>query len=622
MSSNPHEKGKGKPKYCSISPIDIFGSNVQFNIGGEETFKTYLGFIWTIILVVLMIAATVYYIIQWADTSNVTTTTSLLLSDQFPKFDLNSEGFYMTMVVKKDDKFVKLEEIARYVNISTYMFSTKSSSSIPGDPSSRVTSSETGVEIPMVSCPAAGITPDTLIQGKRISGKTAKALSEFGYCFPSRTSEYKPEFYVQGEDDSDEFAWIEIRVSACKGDIYSQCEIDGSTLLAPDSFGQTSKALDNLEIQLFIIETAVKPEDYLQPLVFLLNGNTAHAISGGVEKSITLALKQVVINTDRGLVFESVTSKETFTLDAVRLDVTNRNPANLYDQKTAPLPSASRVLQGPPQQMAQPKAVGAFSNSRPYITYKIVSSNVKQVYNRSYMKVTDVLSLVGGIANTFTFVVLVLYAWYNSLRMDQELLNKTILHIVEDEDGPALEDWERKRKISLWDMVRYTYFPCCFKKNAKYPMLKRCDDIKDDKLDVIKIIRAVKDIESIKQGMLPSYQKRLLPYVGLRFEDDIEDDPEERLIQETSELTTKQACELLMTHRSEGNAFVDKMNAYIMKSIPNEIKKQAVDHGTSFGRERKDEMEQEPLNRNEVKQELKPTKEAKITKERKDKPAT
>lgn len=620
MSSNAGQNQKGsKARYCSMSPVDLFGSAVQFNIGGQETFKTFLGFFWTIILVVLMIAALVYYIIQWADSTNVNTTTSLLLSDEFPKFDLNAEGFYMSLVVKKDDKFVKLEEISRYINITTFWWSSKSTSSNLNDPSARVQSAEEGTQVFMSSCPAAGITTETLVQGKKISGKTAKALSEFGYCFPSRTTAVKPDFYVMGEEDSDEHAWIEIRVSACKGDLYSQCEIDSDTILVPQAGGTTSKALDNFEIQIFMIETAIKPEDYLQPLVFLMNGNTVNTISPGLEKNVTLALKKVIINTDRGLVTESITTKETFTLDTVRLDVASRNPLNKYDQKTVPKGTGTRVLQGPPNQSG-PMTVDRFSNSKPYITYKIVSSNVKQIYNRSYMKVTDVMGLVGGIANTFTFVVIVLYAWYNSLRMDQTLLNKTILHITDDEDGPQLEEWERKRKISLLDMIRYTYFPCCFKKNAKYPLLKMCDDIKDDKLDVIKIIRAVKDIESIKQGMLPSYQKRLLPYVGLRFEDDIEDDIEEQLVQETSELTTKQACELLMSHRSEGNAFVDKMNGYILKSIPNEIKKQAVDQGTAIAKAKIAEAENDPLNRDEMKYELKGKKDLKVFKDRKDSP--
>jgi len=53
----------------------------------------------------------------------------------------------------------------------------------------------------------------------------------------------------------------------------------------------------------------------------------------------------------------------------------------------------------------------------PIIVFNLYSSNNVNIYVRKYSKIIDVFSNVGGIAGTIGFIISLLYAWYNGLRM-------------------------------------------------------------------------------------------------------------------------------------------------------------------------------------------------------------
>lgn len=65
-------KTKRKCRMLEFTPLDIFGSPVEFNINGQNNYKTVVGFCWTIVMFLLMIAAAVYYMMILIDKSNVT----------------------------------------------------------------------------------------------------------------------------------------------------------------------------------------------------------------------------------------------------------------------------------------------------------------------------------------------------------------------------------------------------------------------------------------------------------------------------------------------------------------------------------------------------------------------
>ena len=49
-------------EYLNIAAFDLFGSPVQFNINGDESFKTTLGVFWSILMVASMSFAIAFYV--------------------------------------------------------------------------------------------------------------------------------------------------------------------------------------------------------------------------------------------------------------------------------------------------------------------------------------------------------------------------------------------------------------------------------------------------------------------------------------------------------------------------------------------------------------------------------
>ena len=54
----------------------------------------------------------------------------------------------------------------------------------------------------------------------------------------------------------------------------------------------------------------------------------------------------------------------------------------------------------------------------PYMTLRFLSSNSRLEYNRSYLKIIDIMGLIGGVSQVFTYFVIIFYSWYNSIRME------------------------------------------------------------------------------------------------------------------------------------------------------------------------------------------------------------
>ena len=82
-------------------------------------------------------------------------------------------------------------------------------------------------------------------------------------------------------------------------------------------------------------------------------------------------------------------------------------------------------------------------------------------------------SNVGGIAGTIGFVISLLYAWYNGLRMEQNMLNYGVLG---KEPGVKYEDWEKSRYFSTFEIFLFSFFSCCFKKTPKYKLYEKTSE--------------------------------------------------------------------------------------------------------------------------------------------------
>lgn len=566
MNQGGNKKPK-KSKCMNFTPIDMFGSPVEFNINGDTQYKTVVGCLWTVVMVGLMIAATVYYIIQYLDKTNVTLTSQVIQQTTYPKMDFKSKGLYFTLMFQKGQNFLRPKEVESmfYVDANLFVYSSTSDSST----NERTFNSggPTVSKLDFQPCRSAGITAS--VNGKAIKGKTSRALSDFGYCANIKNSQTL--LYFEGDEDSDTYAYVELRIFPCDGTFpqilvaasgtgpsgpqgmtypdpamtNTACSLPnqkaGTYTLNPKDQQYLRQSLRDLSVTVSLIDTAVEATDYDSPLIYMINSNYKYALTSAIEKKVNFIFKTIDVATDKGILFENTLHDISYSIGEVIFDGKDRD-ANDRVQFFSPT--------GPSYQPI------------PYISFKFLAGNTLQEYTRSYTKLLDVLALVGGISQVFTSVIVILYAWYNGIRMEQELINRTILHI--DPEDEKLEQWERDRALSFGDVFKFHYFSCCYKKKDKYKMYKKCEDQVAEKTDITKIIKAVSDIDVLKNSLLTPAQLRLMRYAALNEVDDDEKEAQQ-------EMTTTEAANIIRNAPRGQNIIEDRINDYLLERIPKNL---------------------------------------------------
>ena len=128
---------------------------------------------------------------------------------------------------------------------------------------------------------------------------------------------------------------------------------------------------------------------------------------------------------------------------------------------------------------------------------------------------------VGGISEVISFVIAILYSWYNSIKMEKLLLNKGVLQI--DKVGTAKEQHSR-RPFSFWEIMGFTYLSCCLKKKPRYKLYEACQEKAEERTDFLTFIKTQGNNEAMLEALFKPYQRKLLTFVRLDRADTTEDD--------------------------------------------------------------------------------------------------
>lgn len=535
---------------CHFTPIDIFGSPVEFNINGASSYKTVVGCFWTLVMAGLMIGATVYYFLQYLDSTNVALTSQVVQGTEYPEMDFKTKGLFVVLLFQKGSaNFLRPNDVTRYFTVEAVQVTVNSTQN--SSTKERVPSPPDNQKINFMPCRSINMT--ATVNGKKIQGKTDMAMSDFGLCSQLNNATDNSTFTLLGDEDADLFKYVQIRINPCNGTYNQANESDTTkTCALPNPYsasvpfgGQDDQkirqSLRDYSMTVVIIDAALNATNFNDPQVFMMNGNYQFALTANQQKNIGFYFKTVEIQTDIGFISNTYDTKSSYAVNEVIFDSLDRGTQDRLEMMT-------------PQ--------GKQTRALPYITFSFLSSNTKLQYTRNYMKIVDVLGLVGGVSQVFTYAVIVLYAWYNSLRMEQELINRTVLHIDKDDD--ELEKWEKERKMSFWEIVKFHYFGMCVSKNPKYKLYKTCEDQLDDKTDITKIIRAVTDVQILKDAILTPAQAKLIRYTALN-----EVDAPEKHAGE--DLTTFDAVQKIRNDRQGSNEISSRINKYILDNIPKDI---------------------------------------------------
>src|SRR3990167_3579573 len=519
----PKSSMNRKTVRCSgLQMFDVFGTTPRFKINGSTNYKTVFGFFWTLLTVAILIGATVYYSDVYTDKTRVNLTSEYIQSSIRQFMNLTEKGIFFVMAFKQNNAFVPPGTVDGYFHIEANMFT----ATAPTEGST--TTPEPKVQKVFFSpCQKAGVQP--VVNGKPMGGPTSRMLSDFGYCSASSN----PSLYIDGDEESDQFTFIEIRILPCMGTLYKgqppipkgSCWFPTptkTTKLGEAEVSTLRSGLRGFEVVFGFVDASIQPENYDNPIFYKLNVQNSYCPMVNQEKVIDVRYKQMVVNTDKGVFWSDIKTEVTYSLQAPRYDSKDRGPNDMQEYL------------GPTGKQVYPVS---------YMTLQIRSGNEVVTYTRKYTMLLDIIGLVGGVSEIITTVILILYGWYNGIMMEREKLNQALVQLYDEINfskklltldlsrksselrSPTLKSTSKLKEMeemikdseitpfTFGEVFKFTYTPGRSKLHPKWKLFNRCATIARDNTDITKIVKGIADIESLRDAFFTKEHKVLLPYV-------------------------------------------------------------------------------------------------------------
>jgi len=528
MAKDNKKEQKSISSYFNLAAFDMFGSPVAFNIRGDESYKTIIGCLWTLIMIGIMGGAFVYYsLIYWAK-NEVEITSKTLVDLTFPRLDFKDSNFTFSIYGTQGNKIMRPEMLASTLSFEALLYemvSTKDETT-----GERSEPEITATYVPMVSCHEIAREVD----GKALTGNIEGALSVNALCLQANFSDPDSKFYVEGNDNSDNFAFVTFRVNPCSSEkkecFYYYRDVNTTTFdtkrtefiqafgMEPGSYANPpsdiqkwggfiddfiTAATQKTYLTFNYMEATLNPQNYSEPFDLTMKSTIKAYTSLNSIKYINLYFRTIQVETDVGIVQEDMKTESQISFDMVYSDGADRSI------------DASRTERRPG---GESKAIPS-----PFMEFTLLSSNNRLVYTRKYMKILDVFANVGGFSQVIAFIIVFMYAWFNSIKMEESLLNYGVLG---KKEGHEMESWEKSRYFDFWELVKFGFiekgFCCCSKRDKKYQLYKKASDSYTKRTDVIQMMQNLADIENLKAALLKPYQLKLLGYT-----DDQDDNEQE-----------------------------------------------------------------------------------------------
>jgi hypothetical protein len=283
-----------------------------------------------------------------------------------------------------------------------------------------------------------------------------------------------------------------------------------------------------------------------------MNGNYMYAPSATQEKRVTFIFKTIKVMTDRGIIAEDFKSEETYSIDGTVFDIKDRDPNDKIK------------FFSPEGETYQPI---------PYLTLKFLSGNSRQEYTRKYIKILDIFGLVGGITEVLSFIIAILYSWYNGIRMEQDIINYTILHL--DPDDETVEQWEKSRELTFWNVFKFHYFTCCVKKDPKFKVFEASQHQVGQQTSVGHMIDSINYVEVMKKALLNTAQRRAMRFADL-YDDDLSDS-ESTKGESENKLNATDSVHILRSSKNK-NEIEDRVNKFLLNNLPGPLSHVGADH--------------------------------------------
>ncbi len=335
--------------------------------------------------------------------------------------------------------------------------------------------------------------------------------------------------------------------------------LGGTANIKPEEVQYIRQTLRDVTVGVTLIDSVVEGANFSDPITYLMNSNYIFAASATQEKRVSFIFKTVKVMTDRGIIAEDFKSEETYSIEGAIFDAKDRDPNDKIK------------FVSPEGETYQPI---------PYLTLKFLSGNSRQEYTRKYIKILDILGLVGGITEVLSFVITILYSWYNGIRMEQDIINYTILHL--DPDDETIEQWEKSRELTFWNVFKFHYFTCCAKKDPKFKVFESSQQRVGEQTSVGHMIDSINYVEIMKQALLTPGQRRAMRFTDLNTED--LSDSESTKGDSENKLNATESVKMLKSSK-DTNAIEERVNKFLLKNLPAPLVESGMGHSVqpSFG---------------------------------------
>ena len=348
-----------------LTEYDLFSKAPSFYIGGKDFYGTLFGFLMSIIAVLAICTCSVYFVVEMFDTKNVMSYNSVE-NPQIPlSINFTSDTFYFTIAIEDPNTYECIRDESIYNIKAYYKVATRQED---GGLNWEVTPVE------LEPCQLEKFPPTY----KEIF---AKRTLEQKYCIKNFN------YTIEGTFLHDKYSFIMF-------DFY-KCENTTENGNSCKSQNEIDYYLNGTFASIEFTDISLDPSNYSNPDSPIL-GEIYSTVGNSFFKEMHLYLKAVTFNSDRGLVFSSIKSK-----DYIQLDYLN----DMFTLKT----------------------------QENFCSFTLKLSNRIDVYVRTYTKFQTTLANIGGIFKAISVIGEVLTFFYSRTSFELNLTNK-IFNVYENSE--------------------------------------------------------------------------------------------------------------------------------------------------------------------------------------------
>ena len=493
----PEKKSKWRP------PLDLFSQDASLFIGGEDNFVTTPGFICSIIYILIMLGAFIYYMYIYIKKEEVIISQAKFTSTETPSYDLGAGGFNVSLIFRNNDREIDPAKLTReYMKVSAYHVTVSGSDNNSTDTEPTIKR----LKLPVINC-----------EGMTVGKKALKNTrgEKTGFMGNAECIQFNEGTVISGEVGDSVWKYVEIRFEPCDND-QVECATknlaNGGNVHSAEDYKKAYNFFRKFVTKLNYVNADGDLENYDDPILNDINTQTELRINLRAQKFRDFYIRKYEVETTYGYFWEQTSSVDGLNVESTFFEFVERDP------------TTNQNFNGPS---------GTEQRVDPYYTIRILASNKQLKISRDYELLTDALGNVGGIAEIASLFLLAFICMDRDVRFERFMLNEALLESEiagPSERGyyiynPQTGSYTRRRfkqKFSYWEIFKFKYIPCVREKGegelegrrmTRFEEYEKDMELLQSRLDVTSVIQNNGRMQVLENTIFEDYQLKLVPHL-------------------------------------------------------------------------------------------------------------